>query len=448
MTHRGDADAHRVGGPDADRPPADRAAGDRPEGPGTDPAGAAGDDELPTGRWLTPGVAGVGAASFFSDSGHEMTTAMLPTFLTSTLHASAGALGIIEGIADALTGVMKLVGGPLANDPQRRGRTAAGGYLGTALATGAIGLAGAVWQAGALRAVAWLSRGLRSPSRDALLSSLAPRRVYGKAFGVERAGDNLGAVVGPLLAAGLVGWIGIRPTMYLAAIPGMFALMAILVAARESRRRLAVQPASAPVRRRLQLSALRQAGMVRAMAPVALFCLGNVATTLLILRATGLLTMPGRSVTAATSLAVLLYAGHNVAATLASVGGGYLVDRHGPRPVFAAAGGVYVLGYLGFAVAGGSIAAVAVSFALAGVGIGLAETAQSTLVARLLPDSLRGSGFGVLGAVQAGGALLASAVAGVLYATVSPVAAFCYVAGWMVLSVLATAATSSPPPRG
>jgi MFS family permease len=391
-----------------------------------------------SGRWLTPGVAGVGAASFFSDSGHEMTTAMLPTFLTSTLHASASALGIIEGIADGLIGVMKMVGGPLANDPRRRARTAAGGYLGTALATGAIGLAATVWQAGVLRSVAWLSRGVRSPSRDALLSSLAPPHAYGKAFGIERAGDNLGAVVGPLLAAGLVGWIGIRPTMYLAAVPGLFALLAILVAARESRRRLGAAPAGRAARRRLEWSALRRAGMLRALAPVALFCLGHVATTLLILRATGLLTGPDRSLTAATSLAVLLYAGHNVVATLASVGGGYLLDRYGPRPVFAAAASCYVLGYLGFAVAGGTIAAVAISFALAGAGIGLAETAQSTLVARLLPDELRGSGFGLLGAVQAGGALLASAVAGVLFAVVSPVAAFCYVAGWMVLSLLAT----------
>lgn len=392
------------------------------------------------GKWLTPGVAGVGAASFFSDSGHEMTTAMLPTFLTSTLHASAGARGIIEGVADALTGVMKLVGGPLANVPDRRAKTAAGGYLGTAIATGAIGLAATVWQAGALRAVAWLSRGIRSPSRDALLSSLAPQHAYGKAFGIERAGDNLGAVVGPLLAAGLVGWIGIRPTMYLAAVPGLFALMAILVAAKESRRRRANLPTDSRTRRRFEFSALRHAGMVRALAPVAPFCLGNVATTLLILRATGLLTGPDRSLTAATTLAVLLYAGHNVIAAVASVGGGYVTDRLGPKPVFAAAAGAYVLGYLGFALAGGTIGAVAVSFALAGAGIGLAETAQSSLVARLLPDALRGSGFGVLGAVQAGGALLASAIAGVLYAAASPLVAFCYVAGWMMLSLIATVA--------
>ena len=68
-------------------------------------------------RWLTPGVGAVGAASFFSDAGHEVTTSVLPAFLTGTLGASAAALGVIDGISDALIGVMKLIGGPLANDP-------------------------------------------------------------------------------------------------------------------------------------------------------------------------------------------------------------------------------------------------------------------------------------------------------------------------------------------
>src|ERR1700752_1712176 len=130
--------------------------------------------EAPNARWLATGVGAVGAARFFSDSGHEVTTSVLPAFLTGTLGASAAALGVIDGIGDALIGVMKLVGGPLGNNPERRGRISSGGYLGTALATGAIGAAVTVWQAGILRALAWMSRGIRGPSRDALLASLIP----------------------------------------------------------------------------------------------------------------------------------------------------------------------------------------------------------------------------------------------------------------------------------
>ncbi len=110
-------------------------------------------------RWLSSGVADVAAASLFSDAGHELATSLLPTFLTATLHSGPAALGAIEGVSDALTGLSKLAGGPLASDPSRRGRLASGGYLGTAIATAAIGLTTAVWQVAILRALAWTSRG-------------------------------------------------------------------------------------------------------------------------------------------------------------------------------------------------------------------------------------------------------------------------------------------------
>lgn len=384
--------------------------------------------------WLTPGVGAVSAASFFSDAGHEVTTSVLPAFLTGTLGASAGALGIIDGVSDALTGVMKLVGGPLANDPDRRGAAASGGYVGTALATGAIGAAVTLWQVGALRAAAWMARGLRSPARDALLASVAPEAARGRAFGLERAGDNLGAVAGPLLAAGLVGWLGVRPTLYLAAVPGLLAAVAIVIAAREARR----SRRSAGAVPRLQLGALRDAGMMRALLPVALFEFGNVAATLLILRATGLLTSAGRSAAAATSLAIVLYALHNLVAAAASLLAGQWHDRNGPRTVFACGAAAYVAGYAMFAIGPHAVPAVAAAFLLAGAGIGLAEPTQSTVVSQLLPDHLRGSGFGVLGAVQATGDLVATVVAGLLYAGVSATAAFGYAAAWMALAVCAS----------
>ena len=412
----------------------------------TDADGASGDGvvDAPNGRWLTPGVGAVGAASFFSDSGHEMTTSLLPAFVTGTLGASAAALGVIDGISDALIGVMKLIGGPLANDPQRRARTAAGGYLGTAVATGAIGAAITVWQVGALRAIAWLSRGLRSPARDALLASLCPTSVQGRAFGLERAGDNLGAVAGPLLAAGLVTWVGVRPALYLAAVPGLFAAIAIIVAARESRRRVHTGGGSLP--RRLELRALRDAGMLRALLPMLLFEFGNLATTLLILRATQLLTSSQRSVATATSVAILIYAGHNVVATLASLVAGRWYDRVGPRRVFAAGAAVYVIAYGAFSAGFHGVIAVALAFAAAGAGIGLAEPTESAVVAQLLPDRLRGSGFGVLGAVQATGDVVATVVAGLLYTLVSPAVAFGYSATWMLAAAIASGTLRRSPP--
>lgn len=398
--------------------------------------GSGSDVTGPRERWLTRGVVSVGGASLFSDAGHEMVTSLLPTFLTSVLHSGPGALGAIDGVSDALTGVCKLAGGPLANDPARRGRLASGGYLGTAVATAAIGLATAVWQVAILRALAWVSRGLRSPARDMLLTDLAAEDTYGRAFGVERAGDNAGAIVGPLAAAGLVAVLGLRHTILLAIVPGLLAAAAITIAAREAGRVL--QTATGRRVLSLRIGDLRRAGLARVLTPVALFELGNLATTLLILRATGLLHTGARTLTAATSLAILLYAAHNLAATLASLLGGQLADRVSARMVFAVAGVVYLAGYVVFAIGPHPWLLVLLGFVLAGVGIGFAETAESTVVARGLPDHLRGNGFGVLGLTQAVGDLGATVVAGLLWSFVSAAAAFAYAAAWMLASVLAS----------
>ncbi len=405
--------------------------------PGPEPAG--GEPE----RWLTPGVAAVGVASFGSDAGHEMTTSLLPTFLTSVLHAGPSALGAVEGVSDALVGLSKLAGGPLAADGGRRGRLAAAGYLVTAAATATVGLAVAVWQVAALRALAWSARGLRSPARDALLVSLVPRHAFGRASGVERAGDNAGAVVGPLLAAGLVGLLGIRTTLVLAVVPGLLAAGAITVAAREAGRGLA-RPAGR-ARLSLRLGELRAAGLNRNLAPVVPFEVGNLAASLLVLRATGLLETGGRDAAAATSLAILLYAGHNAAAAGAALTGGHLVDRIGPRRVLAAGAGCYVLAYATFAWTQHAWPVLLGGFLLAGAGIGLAETSEGATVALTLPDRLRGNGYGVLGLVQSVGALAASLVAGAIWSLLSPTAAFVYVAAWMVLAVLAALARAADP---
>ena len=102
---------------------------------------------------------GIGLASFLADAGHEVPTAILPSFLTATLGAPTAALGVIEGLADGAAGGARLVGGASADDPERRRRVAAGGYIGTAVLAALIGFTGAVWQAALLRIAAWTTRG-------------------------------------------------------------------------------------------------------------------------------------------------------------------------------------------------------------------------------------------------------------------------------------------------
>jgi len=389
-------------------------------------------DDAPS-RALSRGVFGVGAASFFSDAGHEMATSLLPGFVTGVLGGGASALAAIDGVADALTGLSKLAGGPLASDPRRRGALARGGYVGTAVATAAIGLTSAIWQVAILRALAWVSRGLRSPARDMVLTDLAAREKTGRAFGVERAGDNLGAIVGPLLASVLVGVLGVRWTILIAFVPGVLAAVAITVAVREARGHL--RSAEAKARISLSLGRLRREGLARILAPVACFELGNLATTLLILRATDLLTATGWTAAAAASGAILMYAGHNAMAAGASLLAGHLSDRRSPRLTFALGSAFYVAAYTLFAI-GTGLFGVVTGFLLAGIGIGLAETAESAVVALSIPRDIRSQAFGVLGLTQSVGDIGATVVAGVLWSLVSPTVAFGYAAVWMLLSLV------------
>jgi MFS family permease len=179
------------------------------------------------------------------------------------------------------------------------------------------------------------------------------------------------------------------------------------------------------------------------LAAAAAFELGNLAAALLILRATGLLE-PGRSHASATQLALVLYTGYNLAATLASVPAGHAGDRRGMLGVLAAGAACFVLAYLGLAFTGESFALLAGCFILAGIGIGCAETAETAAVAQLAPDHLRGSAFGFLAALQAIGNLAASAIAGLLWTAVSPTAAFLYVAAWTALAMGGLLLTALP----
>jgi MFS family permease len=382
-------------------------------------------------RWLGPGVAGIGTASFLADVGHEIPTALLPNLLTATLGAPASALGLIEGLSDGLAGAARLAGGAIADDPRRRRAQAVGGYATTAVLSGLIGAATAVWQVGVLRAGAWAARGLRVPARNALLADIVPATVYGRAYGFERAMDNLGAIAGPLFALGLVGVVGTRTAIALSIIPGLLAALAIVYAIRHAPR--AEQQQRQPLRLRIRPVLTGRLG--RLLVGVSAFEFGNVAATLLILRASELLA-PGRDQDHATQLALGLYVAYNIAATLASVPAGRLGDRRGAVVVLVLGVALFGLAYAGFAAGPASVLALAPWFVAAGVGIGCVETAEHASVAALAPVELWGSAFGLLAAVQSFGNLAASAIAGLLWTLASPEAAFGYLVAWMVLALV------------
>lgn len=385
-------------------------------------------------RWMNRGVGGIGTASFLADVGHEVPTALLPSFVTTTLGAPAAALGLIEGISDGLAGAGRFVGGALADDPQRRRAVAVGGYTTTAVLSSLIGVANNIVTVGVLRGASWAARGLRVPARNALLADVVPRGAYGRAYGFERTMDNLGAIAGPLLALGLVAAFSVRTAILLSVIPGLLAAAAIVFAIRQAK-----IPSKQERRKlRFQVRPVLRGQLGRLMAAFTAFEIGNLAATLLILRATDLL-IPSRGVEAATAIGLSLYVAYNVAATVASFPAGHLADKlgvHGPRVVITGGVAAFLVAYLVFAFSGPTIALLAVGFVLAGIGIGAAETAQTAAVAAEAPEELRGSAFGLLATIQAAGNVVASGIAGLLYTVASPTVAFVYVAAWMLVALV------------
>ncbi|MEC3977568.1 MFS transporter [Amycolatopsis sp. H20-H5] len=392
--------------------------------------------------WMTRGVGGIGSASFLADVGHEIPTALLASLVTTTLGAPASALGLIEGISDGLAGAGRFLGGPLADDPHRRRRLAVGGYTATAVLSSLIGTAGNVVTVGLLRGGAWAARGLRVPARNALLADVVPATAYGRAYGFERTMDNLGAIAGPLLALGLVAMFSVRTAILLSVIPGLLAAVAIIYAIRQVRLPAAREHRSI----RIRIRPVLHGQLGRLMAAFAVFEVGNLAATLLILRATDLLT-PDHGINTATQIALALYTAYNIAATAVSFPAGRLSDRLGTRgPVIVVAAGVatFLVSYVLFAVTGPVIVLLAVAFITAGIGIGCAETAEHAAVAALAPEHLRGSAFGLLATVQAAGNVIASTVAGLLYTIASPAIAFTFVAACMASALAGLAWAAKP----
>jgi MFS family permease len=402
-----------------------------------------GDDKKPvkagdrSGR--SPGVAGIGLASFFSDAGHEISTALLPDLLSGTLGAPASVLGLIEGISDGVAGAAKLGGGALADDPSRRRTIALGGYTTTAVLVSLTSLATTAWHVGVLRAGAWAARGARGPARNAILADLVPASAYGRAYGFERAMDNLGAIAGPLLAIMLVGLVGVRNAIALSIIPGLLATVAILYAVRRV-------PKSGRGQRepiRLKIRPVLHGRLGRMMIGVAAFEFGNVAATLLILRATELL-RPEHGRQAATQLAIGLYVLYNAAAAISSIPAGRAGDARGTTRVLALGVALFAVAYLGFAAGGTQVRTLAPWFVAAGIGIGCVETSEHAAVALLAAPAIRSSAFGLLATVQSLGNFVASALVGLLWAACSPRTAFLYIALCMAASLGAIFATRSP----
>jgi MFS family permease len=397
---------------------------------------------------LNRSTLGVGLASLFSDISHELTTAVLPAILLS-LGAGPAALGLVEGSADALSSIAKLWGGVMTDRVTRKKPLASIGYLVTAVGVAAIGLCTSWAQVLICRVVAWVGRGSRTAPRDVLLTEATTPATTGKAFGLERAGDALGAVIGPLVAVALLArGVEARHIMFASLLPGLLAFVSIALLVREA-------PAAVHGgRAKSILGSLGETGKPfhRYLVAILLFGSGDFSRTLLILYATQHLT-GGLFSWKAGTLAIALYVLHNAVSSLASFPIGALTDRIGRRPVLIAGYLFAAATTVGFAWLPPTPLALAFLFVCSGTYIACEEVVEKAYAVALLPAAVRGTGLGALAAVNGVGDFVASGLVGALWAAFPATTAVGFLAAATLqftgaLAILATPDVSRFQPAG
>lgn len=372
-------------------------------------------------------------ASLFADVSTEMLYPVLPTFMTQVLKASGGVVGLMEGAAVATQNIVQGFSGSLADRLRRHKRVAVVGFAVAALSKPLIGFATAWPAAVGARLLDRFGTGIRSAPRDALVAGSADAAHRGKAFGLEGAGDNAGAFLGPVLAVLLLtaAGLGVRPLFFLAVVPGLLAVLMVLLV----KERRAQAPAKASLQAGLGRFPRRYLVYLGA---VAIFSLGNSSNAFLILQTQSLgVSLPNT---------ILIYAGYNLVAALASYPVGALSDRIGRRLLLALAVSVFALSYLAFALSR-SVTVVAAAFVLYGLFQGGFRAMGKTLASELSPTSLQASGLGWYGTVVGLAGLAASVIAGQLWDRVGHAAVFWYGAAFAALGVLATLALVREPQR-
>ncbi len=387
---------------------------------------------VPPNKTLPRNVKVVGMASLLNDTASEMIYPLLPQFLLTVLRGNLFYLGVIEGIADSVASLVKLWSGDQSDQAGRRKGFIVFGYCVPALARPLVGLIVASWQLFAIRVVDRIGKGVRSSPRDALIADSTEHSSRGRAFGFHRAMDNLGAAIGPLLAAGfLLLWPEeLRTLFLLAAVPGLLVVALLVVGLKE-------KPVSRPpkARLRLTLKPFDRSFKVYLVALV-LFTLGSSSDAFLLVRAGEL------GVSAA--MLPLLWCACHIAKSTSNFFLGRAVDQFGSRPALFLGWLTFAGLYFTFGLAT-SVWEVWTLFLGYGLVCGLIEPAEKALVAHLVGTERRGLAYGWYNFAIGIAALPSSLIFGALYQWAGPRVAFVWGAGLALIAAIALTRVAAKP---
>jgi MFS family permease len=410
-------------------------------------------------RGITRNVVALGVVSLLTDISSEMLVYVIPLFLANVLAASPSVIGLIEGIAESVASLLRLVSGAISDRVGRRKLLVGVGY-GSSVFGKALFLVATSWPIVLLARLGdRIGKGIRTSPRDALITDSTPADSRGRAFGFHRALDTTGAVIGVALAAIVVELVQgddskltegtFHDLVLLALIPGILAVVTIVIGvhdvpAAEIRAKAAAVRAKATsgdwrTRLRAALSDLPMAYWLFVAATL-LFTIGNSSDAFLSLRSQQL------GVTVRDLLLVIIL--FNATNALVAWPVGALSDRIGRRALIAVAWSIYAVAYAGFALAGvGAGTPIVALWLIYGVYYGVNDAVGKALVADLAPAEHRATAFGIVNAVVGFALLPASLIAGLLWDAIAPAAPFWFGAACAAAATVLLVVFVRPPAR-
>ncbi|MGZ5036649.1 MAG: MFS transporter [Usitatibacter sp.] len=368
---------------------------------------------IPRGVWV------LGFVSLLMDVSSEMIHALLPLYLTVTLGASALAVGVIEGVAEATALIVKIFSGTLSDRWRKRQAIAAFGYGLAALSKPLFAIASGTLLVFTARFLDRIGKGIRGAPRDALIADLTPRAIRGAAFGLRQSLDTVGAFAGPLVAMGLmIAWSDdFRAVFRVAVIPAILSFLLILFFVKDPERAQDADRSKAADAPRFDRRTMRSLG-------AAFWSVTAVGTALTLARfSEAFLILRGSEIGLALAYAPLVLIGMNLVYSLTAYPAGKLADRVAPRTLLFIGIALLIAADLVLA-AMPSLAGLAAGIALWGLHMGFTQGILAAMVAQAAPAGLRGTAFGVFNLVSGLAMLVASVVAGALWQYAGPAATF------------------------
>jgi len=365
----------------------------------------------------------LGLVSFFNDVASEMIYPLVPIFLTSVLGAPVSIVGLIEGIAESIASILKVVFGWLSDKLRKRKPFIVAGYSLSTVSKIIFGLAYS-WPFVLLaRFIDRFGKGTRTSARDALIAESSEASVRGKTFGFHRALDTLGAVVGPLLALVAIKALGnnIRLIFFLSFIPAFIGVLLLFFFVKEKGRK---QKNSSDFQ--FHWRDIDPSFKIFLLISF-IFALGNSSNAFLILRAQNL----GLSVT----MVILVYVLYNFVYAIFSIPAGIISDKIGPKKLLLAGFLLFALIYLFFGLITKSLF-LWLLFPFYGIYMALTEGVSKAYISNLVPQEKIGTAFGIYQTTIGLCAFFASWIAGMLWSYVGISSPFIFGSMMAILAAL------------